>query len=314
LARRLLLVLASTATALLLVEGALQLAALTVGRGPAARRAAGRLQVLCIGDSNTYGLLVAPGESYPARLQQIWDAGKLQPSIQAVNIGYPGTNSSQVLRDIDRNLDLFEPDVVVIEIGANDFWTLPVPVDEHASESFLSSVKRWSRLYRLIYMAMRDPNAPVVTNGAGGESKGKLEFLGDSFDLGSEPAAAGDSSIRDSLPQLVDHLTRVVERVRARGAAPVLLNYASSSSVYRLANTRIEKVATSTDTPLVDLQPVFRAEAVCPTEPCPRWVFPNGHAAHGHPTPEGYELVAKAVAEKLQQIVGETPDRKNQAD
>src|SRR5262245_7356912 len=51
-------------------------------------------RVVCLGDSNTYGLAVERAQAYPQSLQRIWDAKKANGAIQVFNLGVPGTNSS----------------------------------------------------------------------------------------------------------------------------------------------------------------------------------------------------------------------------
>jgi lysophospholipase L1-like esterase len=76
--------------------------------------------------------------------------------------------------------------------------------------------------------------------------------------------------------------------VRAAGAQPVLVTYASSNHTYRTANATIRDVARMTQTLLIDVTPVF--DARCPDEQCPALLFPDGH-----PTAAGYALVAEVV-------------------
>src|SRR4051812_3846312 len=69
--RKIALVVGSTVFALLLLELALQGASLFVrvtSRGGSFT--SGKVRVLCLGDSNTYGLAVERNESYPARLEE----------------------------------------------------------------------------------------------------------------------------------------------------------------------------------------------------------------------------------------------------
>ena len=51
----------------------------------------GQHRVLCVGDSNTYGLYVGAADAYPGRLQAL-----LGDSVAVVNLGYPGNNSSSL--------------------------------------------------------------------------------------------------------------------------------------------------------------------------------------------------------------------------
>jgi lysophospholipase L1-like esterase len=307
--RRVLLLTASVLFTLALVEGALQFASLFVGArrdGSGWSGGGDKLHVLCIGDSNTYGLSVTREESYPGRLQQIWNEQKRIPPIEVLNIGFPGTNTSQVLRDLDRNLELFEPDVVLLEVGVNDFWTLPVETRGGASaQSLLSRLKRWSRLYRLVYITTRRGAGPlVVLDDAprGALGTGKLEYLGETFDLKLQPK----SSDADIALKLGVNVREIIARIRARNIVLALVNYSSDTSMYLTANSRLRHIAEVTKTPLIDIRASFRDPAVCPREPCPEWIFPLEHPSQAHPTAKGYALVAETVAHRLAEILERT--------
>jgi lysophospholipase L1-like esterase len=85
-----------------------------------------RPRVLCIGDSHTYGLWVDREQAYPQQLEALWNEEKVRPLIEVMNLGFSGVNSGQLVRDLPRMIDAFEPDVVIILVGVNDYWTRPV--------------------------------------------------------------------------------------------------------------------------------------------------------------------------------------------
>ncbi len=118
-------VLAGPLTALLGLEAALWTAHLMFDPGrrenalPSGER---DRRILCIGDSNTYGIHLPPEHSYPGRLQELLDAAAGQPW-RVVNLGYPGQNSAQVRARLAVNLRHFEPEVVICWIGVNNTWS-----------------------------------------------------------------------------------------------------------------------------------------------------------------------------------------------
>ena len=115
----------------------------------------GNLRVLCIGDSNTYGLYLERDEAYPPQLEVVWNARVEAPKLEVLNLGFPGTNSSRVVRDFPRLLDTFAPDLVILMVGVNDFWTEPFPVGESPAEEARHWLRRNSRIYRALYMLLR---------------------------------------------------------------------------------------------------------------------------------------------------------------
>lgn len=112
---------------LVALEIALQVGSLFVrGRGEAGWTESERpLRLLFLGDSNTYGIYVDPSEAYPRVLEARWNGRAGAAKIEALNLGFPGTNSSKLRRDMPRLLRVLRPDAVIVMIGANDLARLP---------------------------------------------------------------------------------------------------------------------------------------------------------------------------------------------
>src|SRR5262249_22930126 len=161
---RLLLLVAGLLAGLLVLEVVLQVAALYVRstRGVAAssRWVPGRRRLVTLGDSNTYGLYLRDrSAAYPTMLERLWNETPGAPPIEVLNLGFPGTNSSQVLNTFPEMLATLHPDIVTVMVGANDLWTVPEPTN-------LAPLQTWgwrlrillwqtSRVYRAFYMLQR---------------------------------------------------------------------------------------------------------------------------------------------------------------
>lgn len=70
--------------------------------------------VLILGDSLSYGTGAAKGQDYPALLAQ-------QSGWEVINAGIPGNTSAQGLARLPDLLDAHQPDLLMIELGGNDF-------------------------------------------------------------------------------------------------------------------------------------------------------------------------------------------------
>lgn len=83
----------------------------------------GDFNILCFGDSFTYGLGAPQGESYPKQLERILNNAYPQQHIKTINFGIPGYNSSQCLRYFKEKIDFYNPKIVLIMTGANNCWS-----------------------------------------------------------------------------------------------------------------------------------------------------------------------------------------------
>jgi lysophospholipase L1-like esterase len=299
--KRLLRLLALLLVYLLVAEAGLQTAAhfmqRSVRAGIPAAWLTGNLRILCLGDSHTYGLWVERNQAYPAQLEAVWNQRTPARKLEVVNAGVPGTNSSRLARELPRLLETFDPDTLIVLVGGNDFWTLPVPLDDApATRPRDNFLQRHSLLYRLFYLFQRgreaaaapevilDPDARVATGG-----RHKIRLGDREIEMGF---AAGQSAEGGGLAGLRRNLRRIVQLAQDQQRSLYLMTYPSKQNPYITASMVIEEVAEETGTPLIDLLGVFAK--VCPKTDCPDTVFPDGH-----PKAPGYRLVAETIAERL---------------
>ena len=74
--------------------------------------------ILAVGDSLTEGFGVEKTQNYPAKLQQKIDEKSLP--FRVVNAGISGETSGELLARIDKVLRKWDPQIVILNIGAND--------------------------------------------------------------------------------------------------------------------------------------------------------------------------------------------------
>jgi len=116
----------------------------------------GNIRILALGDSNTYGLYLPPESSYPSQLEQQWNAQHPELSVEVINLGYPGTNSFRLLANMPEILDTFKPDLVLLMIGFNDFWTPTETLTGNYQLSWIEKIQYNSRVYKLAYMVFQN--------------------------------------------------------------------------------------------------------------------------------------------------------------
>jgi len=94
-------------------------------RGPAFpdQKTPGRLRVICMGDSHTYGEGVEESETYPSRLEQVLNRATGNRRFEVINMGVPGYSSCQGLLLLEKEVRNLSPDYVVMAYGSNDYYT-----------------------------------------------------------------------------------------------------------------------------------------------------------------------------------------------
>jgi lysophospholipase L1-like esterase len=290
------------------IEATLQLGALYIrsqGGKVGSWTNVGALGVLSLGDSNTYGLHLADrNQAYPTMLQQLWRKRFPQQSIEVINAGVPGTNSSKLRNQFPALLRTFQPDVVTIMIGANDFWTEPEPIRPLDVEQGEEPPTLWgySRLYRLLYMLVRASQKPQVeiefANPEGyRKNRGTVRYGDAAFDLGWT-RQAGSQTVPEWRTILLENCKAITQQARAAGVIPIFITYAYQSDAYEAASDTVRQAAALTGAPLIDLKPAFPAR--CPEGKCPDLYYPSHH-----PTAKGHRLIAEAL---LLRLVDLAPD------
>lgn len=74
-------------------------------------------RILCIGDSHTFGMDAPREMSYPAQLERLLNATRVNTRYVVVNQGVPGFNSSQTLNLLREILDGPHPDPQLVLVG-----------------------------------------------------------------------------------------------------------------------------------------------------------------------------------------------------
>jgi len=286
----------------LVAEAGLQIASFFLRRSTRAELpvawVTGNLRVLCLGDSNTYGLWLEhrEQEAYPQQLEALWNARVAAPKLEVLNLGFPGTNSSRLVRDLPRLLETFRPDILILLVGVNDFWTVPFPIDAaqeaRPQKNFLERHSLLYRLYDLFRRGQLADEVEIVMDPEGSLERGARHKarLGDlEFDMSfakAQPGLWGDAQA------LKQNLQRLIGEARAAETSPYLMTYPSQKSFHLAANQAIAAAAFDTDTPLIDLATIF--EPICPTGNCPELLFPDGHLKA-----PGYAIVAEKLLERI---------------
>ncbi|MBN1823119.1 MAG: tetratricopeptide repeat protein [Endomicrobiales bacterium] len=159
----------------------------------------GKIKIICVGDSNTFGIGAEQGFSYPDQLQKMFD--KEEPGKYKVyNLGIPGSNSSMLLKRFQGWIEAYEPHVAVVMCGMNDSWNLEdssyflFTKDANSLKSKLKRMLFRLKTYKLVQLAIINVKyrkafkTPVNARGKG-----------DRQDVIAELRTASDLAIQDPL-------------------------------------------------------------------------------------------------------------------
>lgn len=86
-----------------------------------------KITILTVGDSHTYGGNVKWNQTYSYILWEKLRHEKKNLQINIINQGKCEYNSSQVLHELDKNLNKYKPNYVIVLTGSSDFWNLIDP-------------------------------------------------------------------------------------------------------------------------------------------------------------------------------------------
>ena len=78
------------------------------------------VRILCVGDSFTAGLGASHDTSYPAHLDRVLRRNNPDMRFVVYNCGIPGQISSELSERLNKNLQRFMPDLLIVLVGVND--------------------------------------------------------------------------------------------------------------------------------------------------------------------------------------------------
>lgn len=295
-AERLGLVVLGLAFALVVLEAALQIGAAYVLRTAYDRPSewTGKARrILCLGDSNTYGVLTGRQHTYPEVLERLWNGQAGRAEVDVINVGVPGMNSSKLRNNFRSLLASFRPATALVLVGANDLWTVRAPAEDETELTLEQRLWQRSRVFRLLHMigrAMRgidsEPEPEVIVK-VEKDAASRARVRRGEWEL--DLTWTGDSAPRQGGWEraLRANLNVMREAAEENGTELLLLTYAWDRDAYGLANEVI-RAAQSDDLPVIDLARAFAA--VCRSASCGELFRPDGH-----PTKLGYQIVAVTV-------------------
>ena len=224
-------------------------------------------RILCIGDSHTFGIWLAKGDSYPARLEaKLNEANpnKANPNdrVAVENAGVPGYATADVLERLRALLARRHYDAVAVMAGANDRW-------KGAERPWWLELKT----VKLGLLLFRGRVPPRVTNSDGvvhvDEISGKatpgnastvtiamVDRSGESIAFEQRATAELESDERLAA-KLAENLRAIAGATAAAGSRILFVGYPSDANDLGLASRAMAAAAVDANIPFVDLAPAM---------------------------------------------------------
>jgi len=116
----------------------------------------GEFNILCVGDSITYGPGCEEKYSFPAILEQKLNNDFKDKKIKVYNLGKPGLESSEAYRNLIKYFELYSPKILTLMIGACNtenfnYFNEDNLINKNFFERNFSKLKIWNIL-KLFYM------------------------------------------------------------------------------------------------------------------------------------------------------------------
>ncbi len=134
----------------------------------------GTFRVVALGDSSTFGWGVESEQAYPRVLEALLRERHPGRAIEVINLGVCGYSSLQGLMLLEREGLLYQPDVVTLSYGSNDYSAVDEPLDVtlRRQEGLSGALRGWlhrSRAYQLYaaWLLSRVRGSPSAPQPAG---------------------------------------------------------------------------------------------------------------------------------------------------
>jgi hypothetical protein len=220
-----------------------------------------RFRLTCLGDSFTFGYGVDDRDTWPERLQRI------EPRVQAVNMGQGGYSMGQAWMWFKRDGLALEPDAVVLAFIVDDFWRMVGDrmVNGYGKPTFSLTNGRIE--------VGNQPVPPKIDTGRPLASRAKtygflrerVAFVRTIAGLVGSAAPQGRDELLEQVSiglAMIDDLSRILEAARVPFALVVMpelreLDDLSRQEDYRSLAAMLRQHAALRDVPFFDLLPVF---------------------------------------------------------
>jgi tetratricopeptide (TPR) repeat protein len=119
----------------------------------------GHYNILCLGDSYTFGVGAPPEQSYPKQLEKLLNSGPDGNKYVVINRGQMGQNTTQVVKELSYNVENVKPRAIILMTGLNNSWNYTGYSEYLKRNSLLSKLQDEIyniKIYKLVKLLSRD--------------------------------------------------------------------------------------------------------------------------------------------------------------
>lgn len=106
-------------------------------------------QILCLGDSYTFGVETSYKYSYPKQLQTLLNLNNPKVPFSVINLGIPGDNTRHQIERLAAYLNKNRVDLVILLTGANNYYEVKLWKNKSFLTSVIVKIKK-TRIYRIM--------------------------------------------------------------------------------------------------------------------------------------------------------------------
>ncbi|MFN0206657.1 MAG: SGNH/GDSL hydrolase family protein [Planctomycetota bacterium] len=248
-------------------------------------------RIVCLGDSNTFGIGVSFDETFSNRLGRWITSGGEKWEI--INCGVPGYSSFQMLQCWRTRAASYGADVVILYAGAWNDYTPAIGVGDIRAFQLIHQQKRGALSIRNLHI-FRGASEIFAERGVDSNAKKRKDYS----DLWSNEAKRPDGP-RLSHGQFRGTLTSICNDVRATGAKIIIVIPPAPVSTREKFKDgeNYAKIAAEVASASADGAVDARA-ALWRPETAPRELFVDVI----HPAPHGHAVIAELLANKLKEL------------
>ncbi len=168
-------------------------------------------RIFCLGASTTQGFPYQPNAAFPAQMQNILSTFHPKRKIEVVNCGITAITSHSVLDMSQEIIDKYEPDLLVVYTGHNEFYGVFGQASNLAIGSSYTFIKTFLTLQKSrLFLLLRDGYISLfgedIHDISVADNTTMMErFAGDAnIALDSELFSRTESDFRDNLQAIID--------------------------------------------------------------------------------------------------------------